>query len=517
MFAGSGYFYRLDDYPPYLDYDSATLGIFVNNVSFHEDYATGFRHSAVTQDAYRADWAAEFLPASVVLSSVQRAFSIPPDRVGDLLEIVALILGALGTAVVVSVACRCGRATAAEGLFLAGFLTCLPSFFLYLRTTQPHFLFSFFMFWLAVACIDRYLDTGSTRALAVLALTMALYPLLPYVPLVVLPLTGLTMAVARGRVGALLRDARLYAAATLSVTLFAGLQYAVAVTHEPSWQAWMEMSQRFVKERSAEAWPLFGSDGVTFSDKLVKLLHQHFVHRWDPVGERSRVDLLWTMPEPHLVWLLLIPVGLLGAWQAWRRRDAAAGVFAAVLLPTYAVALTVGLPEGRYLLTAVPALAWFTLFGLRTICGGTAALPITLALVLTAATTNTWALVGGEYHRSITHQWRRMAGLREAVEFIHREYGAEYGRSRPLFLHWPELRYSDRLYAQMLGNMRVVPFDTDSNLAQLAPGQPLFAAVEVAEDPGDDMRSWESRGFEEIAEVVDGPTGRRFKILFSPP
>lgn len=150
-----GFHYRLDDCPAYLDYDSSTLGIFVNNVSFHDDYAYGLRNSTVDQDLYRAAWAAEFLPASVVLSRLQRWLGVSPDGVGDLLEFAALFFGAVGLACVVQVACRRRRSNWEEGLFVAGWTAVLPCFLLYLRTTEPHFPYAFAMFWAAVACMDR--------------------------------------------------------------------------------------------------------------------------------------------------------------------------------------------------------------------------------------------------------------------------------------------------------------------------------------------------------------------------
>ena len=72
--------YDLDDYPPHFDYDSATLGIFVNNLTFNGRYDYGFNPS-FSQNAYRINWAAQFLPVSVPLSWTQRTLHVPFDRV----------------------------------------------------------------------------------------------------------------------------------------------------------------------------------------------------------------------------------------------------------------------------------------------------------------------------------------------------------------------------------------------------------------------------------------------------
>lgn len=506
--------YRLDDYPPWLDFDSATLGIFVNNGSFHDDYAFGFRGSITDQNRYRANWAAEFLPATMVLSRVQRALDIAPDRVGDLLEAAGLLFGALGLACVIAVARHRGGATLEEGLFLAGFTASLPAFLLYLRTTQPHFLFSFLMFWLAVVCIDRYLESGSGRALTALAVTMSLYALCPYVPLVVLPLVGTLLALVRRRAVSSLRDPRLYAAAALSGTLYASVQYAVAVTHEPSWREWNSRASEFLLSRMRHTWPGDLFDSEAFLNKLEKLWHQHFWHQWDKLGDQTRNDHLWTLPEPHFIWLALVPVALFGAWQAGRR-DPAAVVFGAVLLSTYGLALTVGTTEGRYLLTAVPALAYFVLSGLRAVGTSRALYPALLGAVLLATTVNSFALVRGEYERSATRRWGAMAGMREALALIRATHSEELGTTTEFALAWPDLRYETWIYLEMLGNMRVKTFTENSNLAEIEPGRWLFACVETA-DAGA-VEKWKHRGFRESGEAVDGPTGRRISVLASPP
>jgi hypothetical protein len=510
-----GWFWRLDDLPPWLDFDSATLGIFVNNESFREDYAYGFRDSPVDQDRYRADWAAEFLPATVVLSALQRMLGIPPDAVGDLLEAVALLLGAAGMFAVFRVALRRGGCTPAEAVFVLGLTSSLPAFLLYLRTTQPHFLFSFAMFWTAVAAIDRWLDTRSTRTLALLAVTMALYAVLPYVPIVVLPLVGVALAAGRGRVGSAMRDSRLYAAAAAAALLYAGLVYAVAVTHEPTWQDWSDKASRFVASRSRHAWPGGAFDPVAVSEKATKLVHQHFVHQRDLLGDQTRNDHLWTLPRPHVVWILLLPFPFVGIVQSWRRRDRTAGVFGAVLASTYALALTAGAAEGRYLLTAVPSLAFFTMVGVRTAASAWAPYPAVLALVLVAAAANSFVLVSGDYEDAMVRRWRAMAGLRETLAAIRRDHDPSLGLTRDVHLSWPDLRYEGWLYASMLGNQHVRPFAPERNLAEIAVGEPLFAACDGADDAC--VQGWKARGFRDSGEVVDRATGHRRTLLWSAP
>jgi hypothetical protein len=498
-----GYHQRLDDDPPYLDFDSATLGIFVNNVSFRDRYDDGFRDSLEAQNRYRARWAASFLPGAVVLGQVQRWFGIAPDGVGELLKFTGFLFGALGTLCVALVARRDGRSTS-EVLFLGALVSALPAFLLYLRTAVPHFLFSYLMFWLATLCLDRYLDTGSRRWIYALA-----------VPLVALPLVGITLALSRGAVGRVLRDPHLYAAAAASVLLFALMRFAVATTHEPSYEAWASKAERFVGARSRHAIALDYLAPAMLPDKIVKLVHQHYYHRRDGLGDRSRNDELWTLPRPHGVWLALLPLAVVGAWTSWRRRDRAAGVFAAVLFAIYGIALTVGFPEGRYLIPAVPALAFFVLEGLRVLVPAGTVRLLVLALVLVATAVNSSILVRGDYNESVSQAWQGMAGMRETLAVIRDRVDPAYGRERDLHLAWPGLRYEGWLYLEMLGNMRVKTFLADANLAEAAAGETLFAAVDVGE--ADTLQNLRRRGYRDLATAVDPVGGRELVVLANVP
>jgi len=516
-----GYHQQFHNYPPYLDYDSATLGIFVNNVSFHDRYDFGFRDSPEEQNQYRADWAAHFLPASVVLSRIQLWFGIPPDRVGDLLKITGFVFGALGSLCAIVIARRGGRSTG-EALFLFAFLAALPAFLLYLRTTVPHLLFSYMMFWLATLCMDRYLDEGTPRWIYALGVGLALYALVPYVPLAALPVVGIVLAFSRRAVGRTLRDPHLYAAGMVSVALFALLRVAVATTHDASFDVWATKAERFVTVRSKHALSMEFLDHALLPDKLAKLAHQHFYFRRDHLGDRSRKDHLWVFRRPHLVWLLLLPLAACGAFHSWRRRDRTAGVFATVLLALYGLTLSAGFPEGRYLIPAVPALAFFVLAGLRALVPAGNARLLAMAVVLVATAVESAVLIQGDYQKVAARRWRGMSGMRETLAVIRDHVDPAYGRERTVNLNWPGLRYDARsylqgrryeswLYLEMLGNMRVDSYPLEGSLATTAPGEMLFAAVEANETGV--LQDLRRRGYHDLANVVDPVRGRELVVL----
>lgn len=80
--------------PPYLDYDTATIGIFTNNLTYHHQFDFGFRDSLDSQERYRGFWAAQFLAVATVLSALQAGLGVAPEDVGELLHAVTLALGA---------------------------------------------------------------------------------------------------------------------------------------------------------------------------------------------------------------------------------------------------------------------------------------------------------------------------------------------------------------------------------------------------------------------------------------
>ena len=97
LVACAGYVYDIGRYPRYVDFDSATLGIFVNDLSYHQ-FGYSFTSSVrdverPEQEWYRLRWAASALPLTLPLSWLQRAFRIPPEHAGLLIRGAASFFG----------------------------------------------------------------------------------------------------------------------------------------------------------------------------------------------------------------------------------------------------------------------------------------------------------------------------------------------------------------------------------------------------------------------------------------
>ena len=123
-----GYYYDVANYPPYVDYDSATVGIFVNNLSFQNQYDYFPSDARLPQVEYRKVWAAQFLPVSIPLSWIQRIWGLAWWDVDVLLRTCGLVFGFLGTVCTARLLRRQEGYSYMDGLFLVAFLAVTPPF-----------------------------------------------------------------------------------------------------------------------------------------------------------------------------------------------------------------------------------------------------------------------------------------------------------------------------------------------------------------------------------------------------
>jgi 4-amino-4-deoxy-L-arabinose transferase-like glycosyltransferase len=514
-YAMAGYYWQLDDYPPYVDFDSATLGIFVNNVTYQPRYDHYFATSSQFQDQYRALWAAFFLPLSVPLSACQRVLRIPYYDVDRLLKVAGLVFGLAGSLCVARLVRAGERGRWIDAAFVVGFLAVSPPFLLYLRTAVPHFLLSFLLFWAAIMFVVTYTHRLESRYLYATACAIACYRLAPYPPLAYLPVVLLGVVILNGRLARTLRNPHAYLAAIIAVVAPYAAAYVLAMRYDGSYQQYMAKVSAFVTRRAAHAVPLEVATWSALREKLGKLVNQHLLFLRDTLGDRSRADDLWTLNALHVGWLAAVPVGLRGLWKGIAARDEATIVCALVLAITYGAALTIGWPEGRYMLTAVPCYAVFAGMGVRSSIPEAARRTSVLALILLVTATNTYWLVTGEYNAGMLQRWRTRAGMREALAVIR----TERTEAEQALLEWPDLQYEDWLYLQMLADFRVVALGRLEMLSMVQGQGGAVAtgprALFVVQDTGAqaEINGWRFYGFEVAREVADPASGRRLVLL----
>jgi hypothetical protein len=401
--------------PVYFDYDDATQGVFTNDLTFAVDYDATFRRSEARQDAYRRNWATQRLPYSLVLSAAQRIFRIERYDVERLIGRVALAFAALGTLLAVRALLDEGTSSSERWAVFA-FVAIHPSFILFTRTGASFYLLAYALFWAAIFLCVRYAATGHPRLLLGLAVVLAIFLLNPYPPLVCLvPAVPAILAI-HGRLLATLRSRHLYLAIATTALLTIGLSAAIALRFEGSLASYGQKLAAFQRDR-AHAISVEQLTRAPLSEKLTKLVDQHFLFATDPLGDPSRDDRVWTMGRSSHSFLATLPLMLIGGLVGLARRERSMRVCVAVLASIFGLFLTFSFPEGRYLLAAIPCYGFLVIRGVRALTPGPYIRRAALGAILSILALETAFAVRG-YDRSVAAVWRPYALLRPAARIL---------------------------------------------------------------------------------------------------
>ena len=520
LFSSAGYWFQPRCHPPYLDYDSATLGIFVNNLSFNKGYDDNFRGYKYSQHRYRTWWAAEFLPLSIPMSLLQRALGIPPRGVVDLLRVLGALFGLLGCLTAASLLRASEGWTWRDKLFFLGFLAAAPPYLLFIRTVVPHFMFTFLLFWVMVKWTADYCRTGNKGYLYFLGAGTACFAMVPYPPMFFLPLFFLLLVAWSGRLKETILDLNLFGAVLLGGVFFLTATFIIAWTQGEPYAHLMEKAYKFLQTRGG-AVSFAKLDPSLLPDKLQKLFDQHILFLRDDLGDWSRDDALWTLGSVHLLWLAAFPVGLFGLFKGLKDKLASARVFASVLFASYAVALTFSFPEGRYLLPVVPCYAYFITLGLRSLLERFRWRWASATLFLLLFAGNTFILVKGPgYDGYMAELWKYRGGVREAIDYVlqNTKDPARYA------IGVPYLDNEEYLYFEVYNNFRLTVFGRSQvigfTLNKDKASDPEKAAEElsrilVLRDESDkkEVDFWKGFGFKIVHRFREPCTGKTYVLL----
>jgi hypothetical protein len=509
--------WRLDEYPCYVDFDTATVGIFVNDLAVHGAFDFSFAGSPTLQDRYRVWWAAAALPLTVPLSWLERLLALPPQRVGTLVRAVASCLSLVGCLLAaLAMSDRRPRLAAAGAVALA---VSFPGLLLYARTGCLPALWPFLLFWLAVFLVTRYGQTAQPAFLYLLAPVAALAVLGGYPPLLTLPPVMIAALLVHGRLAATLRSVHAYASGLLAGGLLAGAARWLAAEYVGSFPQYLEDLRRFLAHRAGVV-SLSRLTDTPLATKLTKLVDQHLLFRRDQLGDWTRPDDLWTVGSLDWVWLLLVPVAVLGLVGGLRQRESGVQLAAVVLAATAALFLTVSFPEGRYLLIVVPCYAVLVVRGIEALAGREALGRAASAVAILAMAFNSAILLRGDYDAFMREKWLPLAPIEEAVSTIAHDPGKAVR-----YVSFPaDQDYTALLYFRLMGGAPGIrwitnremaaksdPHNKSAESALLEPAASLDVAC--AADDSATIAAWRGRGFRPRHPYKARCGGPRFVLL----
>lgn len=521
LLAGFGCYYRVADDPPYIDYDSATMGIFVNNLTFHDQHDFFFRDQVSAQFRYRVAWATQFLPLAVPLSWTQRLLALERGQVGVLLHVYGCLAGILGCLLAAMAMAGRDRQAWVERAFVVAFVAAAPPFVLYLRTEVANIITAFLLFWLAILLFDRWLRDQRPWQLYALAVALTLVVLIPYPPLLALPIVFAALLWRQRMVPSVLRDRHVYAAAVAWVGLVLAASFCLAMAHTPSYGEYLDRVSTFYEMRGRSL-ALANLDAGLVVEKVQKLVNQHLLFRRDLLGEVLRKDALWTLGSTHVVWLLLCPVALLGLIKGLRERQETVCTFAVILGACLALFLSFGFPEGRYLIVVVPCYAVLTLHGIRTAMRAADLRLVIYALVLLLLAGNTFWLLTDSYREHMHREWARKAGVVSAAQHV----AAEIYPLRRAILSVPVFDLDVMLYVWMhvgfdldlqswADTMRLLQQERSAPDARAGAGGPIYVLLPPPPAMEEEMM-WAGQGFEVRHVIHDEAVDRAQLLLWRP-
>jgi hypothetical protein len=464
----------------FVDLDSATLGIFINNLTFHYRYDFSFSGSPEFQDQYRSWWAAAALPLTAPASGLQRLLRLPPERVDGLVRVLGIALGLLG-ALIAGFALAPPHRVCTRVAVVLGLTTLFPPFLLYVRTGFPNILFAFVLFWICVFLSVRYGRTSEPRFLYGLAPVFALTMVHPYPPLVILPLIPILALVVFRRIWQALRSPHLYLAGILSLLLAFGISWALAVRYVGSFSMTREQIQTFRAWRAGSvSWHQLRD--VPLESKVQKLVNQHLLLKNDSLGDWTRTDRLWTVGEPHRIWWFIAPLALLGAFAGWRGREPEVVLATLILLLVLVLFFTFSFPEGRFLLVIIPCY-------MHLIDRGLAQVPrrhVVVGLVL--------VFFFGETYRLLSHdrKFEDEEMQQERIRWVSSNVLAKSGSGRSCVVFPFQQNYSDEIFFRMVTNNGSSWLKAEELPLKSGPCRSLFAVCPVASDC---PKRWTAKGF----------------------
>ena len=462
-------FYGLNKYPPFIDYDSSTMSIFINNLSYNSSYDFGFKNSNKDQDIYRQYWAAHFLPTSIPMSTIQRLFLIPAFKTDIFLKIISLIIGIIGC-FFASLLLPTEEAQAKGSKFFLMFISLFaPISFLYFRTAVINIMMSFMLFWAAIYIFYRFVNSEKNRYLYILSIVLAYYGKNPYLHIVFLPPIFLGYLIYKKFFMKLFRNKHFYLAAVLMIILYTGITFILAAKYDNSYASFTQKTEQFLKLRG-HSMSLSNVKLNLFKYKALKYINQHVFPKYDLLGDTTRDDRIWTLNGVEGPWQLLYVFFVMGFIGNLIRifsgkNDDVTILFLIITSSIILLCFIFSFPEGRYMLPIVPCYSFFILRTVNFICvKSNISLklnPLIYSVIVLVLCLHTYSLITGSYNKFFLKNWNYLYGLKQGIEYIRNNDQAGHPLLYSNNVNDKTL-FDDRLYTNLYSIFETAMIDKDN-------------------------------------------------------
>lgn len=481
----------LETIPPYLDFDSASEGIFAHNLIYHGQYDYYFSSSTHSGDQYRVGFALQRLPYSLFLASLYRLVQLSPPDMEYFLKVISLFFALAGLTCFGLVVYRLSGSSFIS-VFATGVSLAHPSLFLMYRTGSSYFLFAFFLFWFAILLSVLHVESRRNIYLYSLGLLGSIVILNPYPMLVPIPLILIIFYYRTGLLPFLFKNKALYLALLLcfgtallshaALAHFFQIDRASYLTKLGEFSATRFRSGDFHFESLIEAdfWRI----------RAEKIVNQHFLSIDDDLGDLSRSDANWVFNRTSWLHLAgLTPLFICGFFACFSRRflypqraqfpPQLMSMLISVLLAFLLIFGTIFFPEGRYILPVVPLYALLAGMFLHLVYSKYRTLLSCAAFVFAVCySLESYNLLVEHYSPAWAKEWKARAGLREiARELLPLAEDARVIVSLPA-----PLNYQARIYFYMITDFRLEALsrkDFSRELETIAVGRNVDAQQKV--------------------------------------
>lgn len=429
FFSLIGCFLCLSNYPPYIDFDAATEGTFINSYVHQGRYDYYF--NLAKQKYSTVTFAAQRLPFTLAIAPIVRLFCVEPFNMPEFFKVLAAVFAILGCCCATTLmgfgdsGSGCGNVAEKEKndtwiarAFVVAFSIGTPALFIFIRGGIAFNLMAFFLFWLTIALFVYYCRTDRIWPLYAMSFVVAYFLLNKYPPLAGLPLTALSILVFYKKIFISAKNIHCYLSLFLCLGIYVASDRIIGEFVAGDYETYSQRRQEQTQDRqfvfSVERQIL----NARFLDKVEKLVNQHILFKVDKLGDRTHEDDVYTLGAIHYPFLCMLPLLVIGAIKGEKRqnvvdKDDNTYLFLLITVTYLFVFLTISFPEGRYITPVIPCYAYFIWCGVTRFFSSVSARCGVAAFLLFCHAGSTYWLTATVYNDYMHEVWKSKNGIKE--------------------------------------------------------------------------------------------------------